>query len=121
MAKQKQKKDLGEAKGVDEEIETALPFDLKEIFSEYKGIGGEMPKLQILKNMKRVDKSKDVVDKSKDVMLEADSLMEISADKGNKEIVAAILTTALAFNQNCGVENITNAFKNVKDALGKQK
>jgi len=120
-SKNKRKRDLKEAKEPDgKEMEVTLPDDLKELLREYREITGEIPTLHVLKDIKRVDKSKDVVDKSRDVTLTVDKLIEVSApDKHSREITAAILTTALLLNQNTGIEDITAAFKNVKDSLEK--
>lgn len=122
-SKNKQKKDLKETKNPDAEKETIgveLTDDLKKLLSEYREITGETPGLHVLKDIKRVDKSKDVVDKSRDVTLTVDSLIEVSApDKSRREITAAILTTALLLNQNAGIADIAAAFKNVKDTLEK--
>ena len=116
----KRKTDLKKPKEQEKETEVTLPEDLKELLNEYREITGEIPKLHVLKDIKRVDKSKDVVDKSRDVTLTVDSLIEVSApDKHRREITAAILTTALVLNQNTGIEDITTAFKDVKETLEK--
>jgi len=119
-SKTKQKTDLNGTKEQEKEIDVALPDDLKELLNEYREITGEIPNLHMLKDIKRVDRSKDIVDKSRDVTLTVDSLIEVSApDKHGREITAAILTTALLLNQDTGIEDITAVFKNVKDTLEK--
>jgi len=119
-SKTKQKTDLNGTKEQEKEIDVALPDDLKELLREYREITGEIPNLHMLKDIKRVDRSKDIVDKSRDVTLTVDSLIEVSApDKHGREITAAILTTALLLNQDTGIEDITAVFKNVKDTLEK--
>jgi len=119
--KTKQKKGLKKPEELNEEVEVALPDDLNELLKEYREVSGEMPRLQVIKDIKRVDKSKDIVDKSRDVTLTADSLIEVSApDKTNKEVAAAILATALVLGQNVGTGEVTTLFKNVKDAMEKE-
>ena len=119
-SKAKQKTDSVEIKDAEKMTGVSLPDDLNKLLKEYREVAGEMPRLQILKDIKRVDKSKDVVDKSRDVTLTADHLVEISSsDKSDREIAAAILTALLTLNRNYRVEDITASFKNMRDALEK--